>query len=51
MAEAERTSADVRRYQELYSKDEISRQQLMGDCHRAYSLCAGRGNASKSRSV
>jgi membrane fusion protein, multidrug efflux system len=28
MAEAERTSADVRRYQELYSKDEISRQQL-----------------------
>jgi len=28
VAEAERTAADVRRYQELYSKDEISRQQL-----------------------
>ncbi len=27
-AEATRASADVRRYQELYSKDEVSRQQL-----------------------
>jgi membrane fusion protein (multidrug efflux system) len=40
LAEAERTNADVRRYQELYSKDEISRQQLDAAVAAAYTADA-----------